>query len=427
MLTIDDRISRSFRFFKEKFENKSSFKLEDLAEVTGWRVSTVKTYRSKKWENLLAKRGDEFIVKDLPHSVEEYNRLMSQKHSVSAGYRKPILPPPVESLVTKAGQSAVLALDVYNRPSTTFRTEAFIVLMIIAWTALFHAIFEKRGQSYFYLDDFGQPKTIAGDEKAWELNTCLREYYGQANPPVRQNLQFMIELRNKIEHRFSPEIDLKVAGECQAMLLNFDELMVAEFGKYYAIQEYLCVPLYTSHRRPQYQAEALKQFQAEQYEVLKQYIDEYRHNLDPAVYEDSKYSFKVFLTPKTGNRASSSDLALEFVSADSLQIGEQHVVALKEKRVQVANQGKLKPSMVATMVETKLGRKFSTHNHTQAWKYYEVRTSDRSPEHCKPEYCQYDEAHNSFVYTNEWVEFLVRKLSDQAEYEKVTHGLQNNQ
>ena len=226
----------------------------------------------------------------------------------------------------------------------------------------------------------------------------------------------MIELRNKIEHRFSPEIIL-CRRRMQPQLLNFDELMVEEFGEYFAIQEYLC-STYTSSRRPKYQAEAQK-IPQRQYDVLKRYIDQYRTSRS-AVYEDSKYSFKVFLTLKIGNRASSSDLALEFVNADSLEIGEQRVVAYKEKRVPVANQGKLKPTAVAKKVEEKLGRKFSIYNHTQAWRYYGVRGSELSPESCKPEYCQYDEAHKSFVYTPKWVDFLVLKLSDQVEYEKVT-------
>lgn len=420
MSTVENRVTRSFRFFKEKLETQSSFELEELIGATGWSAATVDTYRNKKWEDLLERHGDAFFVRNLPDSLEEYHRMMSQKHSVSTEYQKPVLSPPIESLVTKAQQSAILALDVYNRPATIFRTEAFIVLMVIAWTALFHAIFQKQGIAYFYLNETGEPKMINGDKKAWELTSCMKEFYGSSNPPARQNLQFMIELRNKIEHRFSPEIDLYVAGECQAMLLNFDELMVEEFGEYFAIQEYLCVPLYTSSRRPKYQAEALKKFQAAQYDVLKRYIDQYRDNLDSAVYEDSKYSFKVFLTLKIGNRASSSDLALEFVNADSLEIGEQRVVAYKEKRVPVANQGKLKPTAVAKKVEEKLGRKFSIYNHTQAWRYYGVRGSELSPESCKPEYCQYDEAHKSFVYTPKWVDFLVLKLSDQVEYEKVT-------
>ncbi len=35
--------------------------------------------------------------------------------------------------------SALLSVEIYNKPRTAFRTEAYISLMIIAWTRLFHA------------------------------------------------------------------------------------------------------------------------------------------------------------------------------------------------------------------------------------------------------------------------------------------------
>lgn len=60
------------------------------------------------------------------------------------------LPTRVRQLVEKARDAATMAIDVYNRPATTFRSPAYIVLMIIAWAALFHAIFERRKVAYYY-------------------------------------------------------------------------------------------------------------------------------------------------------------------------------------------------------------------------------------------------------------------------------------
>ena len=86
----------------------------------------------------------------------------------------------------------------------------------------------------------------------------------------------------------------------------------------------------------------------------------------------------------------------------------------------MANPGKFKPSTVAKIVSEKIGRHFSTHNHTQAWRYYEVRQSGETPEGCNVKYCQFDDVHRDYVYTQEWIDFLVRKLSDEVEYERVT-------
>lgn len=42
------------------------------------------------------------------------------------------LPYEVRALVAKARESAILAVETYNRPSAQFRSGAYIVLMIIA-------------------------------------------------------------------------------------------------------------------------------------------------------------------------------------------------------------------------------------------------------------------------------------------------------
>lgn len=103
----------------------------------------------------------------------------------------------------KARESALLGVETYNRPGTRFRSGGYIVLMCIAWTALFHAIFFKRRIKPFYRKKSNRRHfdTVDGDRKAWELSTCLDQYWGANHPPERANLQFFIKLRNKIEHR----------------------------------------------------------------------------------------------------------------------------------------------------------------------------------------------------------------------------------
>ena len=42
---------------------------------------------------------------------------------------------------------------------------------------------------------------------------------GYPAPPSRKNIEFFLGLRNKIEHRYYPELDPALYGECQAMLM----------------------------------------------------------------------------------------------------------------------------------------------------------------------------------------------------------------
>lgn len=324
--------------------------------------------------------------------------------------------------MVKAREAAMHALDSYNRPNTIFRSEGFTVMMVIAWRSLFHAIFEQRGISYVYLNDDDTPKIIDGEEKAWELSQCVKEFFGNSTNAIRMNLEFMIGLRNRIEHRYVPALDPHIAGECQALILNFDNLLVEKFGDFYALREALAVPIQTSNMRSAAQMDAVKQFQAKQYDDLIDYIESFRAELPDAIYQDPNFSFRVYLIPKIGNHQSSSDLAFEFVKYDrskpeDMQALEHQVALIKERQVQVANQGTYKPSHVAKLVAERTRRTFKIHHHTLAWKMYGVRKSGENPEGCKTEYCQFDQVHSDYIYTQEWVDFLVRKLSDKAEYE----------
>ena len=194
----DDKIGKSYIFFLEKEESNTGFKIEDLTKATGWSEVTAKTYLSKKWDAILEKKGNEYFVKNISkYSKDEYTKLMSQKNKNSQDPFKPELEEDIERLVIKARESALLALDIYNRPATMFKSEGFIVMMIIAWTSLLHAIFHKKGIKYNHIDDEGNDKYIDGDVKAWELNTCIKEFYNEGVNPVKSNIEFMIGLRNK--------------------------------------------------------------------------------------------------------------------------------------------------------------------------------------------------------------------------------------
>ncbi|HAT8109704.1 TPA: DUF3644 domain-containing protein, partial [Legionella pneumophila] len=47
-------------------------------------------------------------------------------------------------LIKKSQEAALAAIQLYNNPLITFKSESFIVLMNIAWTYLLHAYFRKN-------------------------------------------------------------------------------------------------------------------------------------------------------------------------------------------------------------------------------------------------------------------------------------------
>ena len=85
---------------------------------------------------------------------------------------------------------------------------------------------------------------------------------------------------------------------------------------------------------------------------------------------------------------------------------------------------KLRATDVAEQVGVVIGRTFRVMpEHLRAWRHYGVRgTYEEGQGKCKPKYCEYKEALGIFMYTKEWVDFLIAELSDTDKYNTVASG-----
>lgn len=315
------------------------------------------------------------------------------------------IPKKVFKLLSKAKESALLAVDIYNKPQTSFKSSGFIVLMCIAWTSLLHSIFEKQKIKYFYRKkNSNRFEKIDGENKAWELKKCAKEFFGDENNPVYKNIVLFYKLRNKVEHRFLPEIDSKILSECQAFILGFEKVLVDIFGDEHTLLEGAYIPLQLSYGMR-------KLPKTKESNSILSFIEEYRHSLSSDIVNSQDYAYKIFIIPNIGNHRNSSDVAIDFIKIDENNSNEmdkynKSIIAIKQQKVQVANQGQLKPSMVIKKIEENTGIKKTIHWHTQMWKKHKVR---ESKETCNIEYCQYDEPHKDYIYTEEWVDYLIKK------------------
>jgi hypothetical protein len=203
------------------------------------------------------------------------------------------LPQTVRDNVEKCRSSAIAAVDAYNRPGPRFRTAQYLILIIVAWTALFHAIFYRKGRRpWFRKAGTGKGLRyvkVDGEPKHWDLADCLRQHFGTAHPPERKNLEFLIGLRNKVEHRHVPELDPALYGECQAALLKLEALLVQEFGQRYALVEQLAVSLQVSQSMPEEKLKATKALASSAARTVKEYVERFRGSLDSPVLNNIVY------------------------------------------------------------------------------------------------------------------------------------------
>lgn len=339
------------------------------------------------------------------------------------------LPRIVKSLLNKARESALLAVETYNKPSTVFRSRAYVVLMQIAWTALFLAIFHRQGiKPYYRKKESRRFERVDGEPKAWDLSECIRQYWKGSDNAVAQNLRFFIVLRNKIEHRELPELDIEIFGECQALLFNFEEMISKRFGTKYALNESLAISLQFSHMRQPEKMKSIRQLMSPVAEGITDFIQKFRSALSDDIFSDMAYSYRIFLLPNIGSHRSRDSIAVQFIPYDpndpeQMATYGKMMALVKEKHVPVVHLGKFKPSDVANQVAQVLGpqRKFNVTHHTKCWRYYKARPpkSSDNPAQCRVEYCQYDQVHKDYVYTDKWVEFLVAELQDDEKYRAI--------
>lgn len=327
-----------------------------------------------------------------------------------------------KNILQSAIDSALLAVEVFNKPRAPFRTQNYVSLMIMAWTKLFHAYFHyELGDRYYYKKrGTNRYEIIEGERKAWELSTCIKKY-GGLTESVRTNLNLFIKLRNKIEHRHveKQELDMLIFGECQALLYNFETLLIELFSEEYAISENLSYSLQFSSLRTTEQKKAEKRIISRDMSDIKKFVESYRSALSQDVFDSSEYSIKLLQIPKIAN-ASRNDLAIEFVNWNSLNENDRESfkklgALVKDKVVkhEVVNLGGLKPGQVLRMVQEKTGVKLSYHDHACILTIFSIKPgkfSKRNPEDTNTKYCHYDEVHRDYIYHESWVDCICEIL-----------------
>lgn len=329
-----------------------------------------------------------------------------------------------KTILDNSINSAITAVETYNRPRTKFRIENYIILMVIAWTKLFHAYFQTTiGERYFYKEKNGRYKKIDGEKKAWELKECIKQYQKNAgrdklSDGVVANLNFFIGIRNKIEHRYwdSSTLDILLFGECQSLLYNYENLLVELFGNDYSLNTSLAYALQFSQIRANEQLTAQRELLSKDMQDIKKYIDKYKTDLPQEVYDSQEYSIKLLQIPKISN-TKRSDLAVEFVNWNTISEEDKEnynkvTAIIKDKIVKhnVSNANMLRPIDVRNAVREKTGVEISQSNHTDLWKAFSVRPHAKSEAKFDTltKYCIYDEPHNDYLYTSEWVDFIVK-------------------
>jgi hypothetical protein len=275
-------------------------------------------------------------------------------------------------LVTKSREAALAAVQIFNSPLITFKSEIFIVLMNIAWTYLLHAYYRKDGIEYRYFEMKNKrryfDKTKLGAYKYWELERCLNEKKSPIDHDAANNLRFLIGIRHEVEHQMTSRLDNTFSAKFQACCLNYNDYAKKFFGEENGIDKHLAFSLQFSSIS-QDQAAALPS-PDKMPAHIRAFLQEFEGQLTDAEFNSPRFAYRVLFVAKTANHKGQADEVIEFVKADSplaADVNKTYAVIKETERP------KYLPKTIVESMKKEGFKRFTMVSHTDLWKQMDAK------------------------------------------------------
>lgn len=138
-----------------------------------------------------------------------------------------------KKLCENSRAAMLAAIELYNKPQTTYREQVVTVLIVNAWELILKAALRKSRKNIFYEKRRGQAY------RSFSLERCLAEMEKFHLWPdtvdgggASANLSALIEYRNRIIHLYVAEdLDSTLYGLLQRSIINYRDFRLAVFGK----------------------------------------------------------------------------------------------------------------------------------------------------------------------------------------------------
>lgn len=270
-----------------------------------------------------------------------------------------------DELLVKARDAMIAAVQTFNGAGLYFRAELYIVTAIIAWTYLLHAYYKREGIDYRHKKNGVVERTPAGAEKYWELSQCIATGSCPLQSGVVNNLKFLIEIRNEIEHRSTNRIDDALSAKLQACCINFNDAIKHLFGREFSLEKRLPIALqFVTFDGVQRQSLIATDMPPH----IATAMDNFHAALSDDEQTDPKFRFRVAFVPKIAGKPSKADLAVEFVKPGSPEAQAVERVLLKE-----VERPKFLPGEIVARVNAAGHAGFTIYDHTQMFQQLDAR------------------------------------------------------
>lgn len=332
--------------------------------------------------------------------------------------------PPAWRRIVQASQGeAAVAVRLYNEPTFPRALEAFVVHMHMAWLYLLQAEFVRDGVEFRFpdTDHKGWFEKVDGEHKTWDLAKSVRTRWPDGGA-IRTNLEFFVQLRNKVEHRYSggdESVFEAVAGKSHALLLNYEEELTRQFGVKFSMAAILRFPVFIgTFTEPAEQA--LARLQKSLPAELHKFLSEFDAGISDEIRRDSHYNLRLRILLEAST--SQGDMAIQFDRYEDLtaeqrtaidQLAQTGRVIVRQQDRPVRNQNLHTATSVISQVSEAIPFIFNSYDFSRAWKNGNVRPSPGAadPKRTKSDFCVYDALHRDYGYTDAFVKHLAKKCS----------------
>lgn len=304
--------------------------------------------------------------------------------------------------LVRSRESMLLAVSVFNSPTLKFKTEVFSVLANIAWTYLLHEFYYRKGTTI-----------VAKDGRSLLLGQMIGRSDCPLSEGIRNNLKALKIIRDDVEHKILGDADEIWFSLFQACCLNFDKTLCSLFGNELSLSNQLSVALQFSRLSFEHAVQLQSFDLSEEIKAIDARLSE---GMSDAQKDDTEFKFRVIYTLDS---ASKSKAHFEFIKPESAEGKEIKNILVQYKAADHLYPHK--PATVCKIVTKNSGKKFTTHNHVQAWKFFKARPLAKSshPENTNKDYCIYHPAHNDYTYSEKWIEHLTAIVQDEAKFAAV--------
>ena len=305
-------------------------------------------------------------------------------------------------LILKSREAALSAVQIYNNPLTAFKTESFIVLFVIAWTYVLHAFYRANKIDYRY---FTVPKTRKkfvrnpdGSIKYWDLKECISHQSCPLDKNTKNNLLFLIGLRNVVEHKKATGLDSYLSARYQACALNYNYYLKKLFGEKYSLDNNLALSLQFAEL-DYHQAKTIKDTGGFIHKSIQSYIAAFDESLSEEDLDSERFAYRLLFTKVMAKRKGQADRVIEFIDPNSelaKTISREYWIKEEREKPKFLRKDVLKKVKDAGFAN------FGPSQHTDLWKRQDAKNPSKG--------YGVDVCGTWYWYQN-WVDFIIEKLN----------------